>query len=86
MNTQSITQRAVLAPVPLAGRFLVFDVSVGLDPRPALARLCEAGCEGCVVGVGTVDALLRHARAVSGGYYFVPPLRGGRLDWSALGV
>ena len=35
---------------------------------------------------GVVDGLFRFTRPVSGGYYWCPPLAGGRLDWSALGV
>jgi putative iron-dependent peroxidase len=35
---------------------------------------------------GVVDALLRFTRALSGGYYWCPPLRDGRLDLSALGM
>jgi putative iron-dependent peroxidase len=34
---------------------------------------------------GIVDGLMRFTRAASGGYYWCPPLRGGRLDLSALG-
>lgn len=35
---------------------------------------------------GTVDALLAHTRALSGGYYFCPPLAEGGLDLRALGL
>jgi porphyrinogen peroxidase len=35
---------------------------------------------------GVVDALLGFSRALSGGYYWCPPLRAGRLDLSRLGV
>lgn len=35
---------------------------------------------------GVVDALLGFTRPVSGGYYFCPPMKGGRLDLSALGA
>lgn len=35
---------------------------------------------------GQVDALFGFTRAVSGGYYFCPPLRDGRLDLRALGL
>ncbi len=35
---------------------------------------------------GVVDALLGFTRAVSGGYYWCPPVRDGKLDWSALGL
>jgi putative iron-dependent peroxidase len=34
---------------------------------------------------GIVDGLLTFSHAVSGGYYWCPPLRGGALDLSALG-
>jgi putative iron-dependent peroxidase len=34
---------------------------------------------------GIVDGLMTFSHAVSGGYYWVPPLRGGALDLSALG-
>ncbi len=41
-----------------------------------------------MVGIedGVVDALFTFTRAVSGGYYFCPPVRGGKLDLRALGV
>ncbi len=35
---------------------------------------------------GVVDGLMTFTRAVSGGYYFCPPLRGDALDLRALGV
>lgn len=35
---------------------------------------------------GVVDGLLTFTRAVSGGFYFCPPLRGDALDLRALGV
>lgn len=35
---------------------------------------------------GVVDALLRWTRAVSGGYYWCPPVRDGKLDLTALGL
>ena len=35
---------------------------------------------------GVVDGLLQFTRAVSGGYYWCPPLHGGRLDLRALGL
>ena len=35
---------------------------------------------------GVVDALLSFTRALSGGYYWCPPLREGRLDLSRLGI
>jgi putative iron-dependent peroxidase len=35
---------------------------------------------------GAVDGLLTVTRAVSGGYYFCPPMRGGALDLRALGL
>ena len=35
---------------------------------------------------GVVDALLSFTRALSGGYYWCPPVRGGRLDLRALGL
>jgi putative iron-dependent peroxidase len=35
---------------------------------------------------GVVDALFGFTRAVSGGYYFCPPLDAGRLDLRALGL
>lgn len=35
---------------------------------------------------GVVDALMGYSRAVTGGWYWCPPLRGGHLDLSALGV
>ena len=33
---------------------------------------------------GVVDGLLAFTRAVTGSYYFCPPLRDGKLDWSTL--
>lgn len=44
----------------------------------ALARM--AGLDD-----GILDGMLRFSRAVSGGYYFCPPLAGGRLDLRAFG-
>jgi putative iron-dependent peroxidase len=35
---------------------------------------------------GIVDALVSFSRAVTGGYYFCPPLREGRLDLEAVGL
>lgn len=35
---------------------------------------------------GVVDGLLSFTRAISGGYYFCPPLDGGRLDLRAVGI
>ncbi|APR82368.1 Putative dye-decolorizing peroxidase (DyP), YfeX-like subgroup [Minicystis rosea] len=35
---------------------------------------------------GIVDALLGFTRALSGGYYWCPPLKDGRLDLSSLGL
>ena len=35
---------------------------------------------------GVVDGLLSFTRAVSGGYYFCPPMKGDELDYSALGI
>jgi putative iron-dependent peroxidase len=35
---------------------------------------------------GIVDALMGFSRALSGGYYWCPPIRDGRYDWSAIGV
>ena len=35
---------------------------------------------------GVVDGLTRFTRAVSGGYYFCPPLKDGALDLRALGL
>jgi putative iron-dependent peroxidase len=35
---------------------------------------------------GVVDALFGFTRAVSGGYYFCPPLDAGHLDLRALGL
>jgi len=34
---------------------------------------------------GVVDGLLRFSRAATGGFYWCPPLEGGRLDLRALG-
>jgi putative iron-dependent peroxidase len=35
---------------------------------------------------GIVDALFTFSRPVTGGYYWCPPLRSGKLDLSALGI
>lgn len=35
---------------------------------------------------GDVDGLLGITRAISGGYYFCPPMKDGRLDFRALGM
>ena len=35
---------------------------------------------------GVPDGILSFTRAVSGGYYFCPPLRAGRCDLSVLGA
>lgn len=35
---------------------------------------------------GIVDGLFALSHAESGGYYFCPPIRGGKLDWTALGI
>lgn len=35
---------------------------------------------------GIVDALFRFSRALTGGYYWCPPVNGGRIDPSALGL
>ena len=35
---------------------------------------------------GVVDGLLQFSRAVSGGFYFCPPVHEGRYDLRALGV
>jgi len=43
----------VLAPVPPAGRFLVFDVRIDTDPRPSLTRLRALfPPEHGIVGIG----------------------------------
>lgn len=58
--------------------FVAFGASV--DPfERSLARM--AGADD-----GVVDALLAFSRATSGGYYFCPPVDGGRLDLRALGM
>jgi putative iron-dependent peroxidase len=46
-------QPAILAPVPLLGRHLVFDLHLGTDPRGALQRLRDLPhAERTVVGLG----------------------------------
>jgi putative iron-dependent peroxidase len=35
---------------------------------------------------GIVDGIFSLSHAESGGYYFCPPVRGGKIDWSALGI
>jgi putative iron-dependent peroxidase len=57
------SQPAILAPVPLLGRHLVFDLHVGVDPRGALQRLRDmAAPERTVVGIGAPLALALGAR------------------------
>jgi porphyrinogen peroxidase len=47
-------QPAILEPVPAVGRFLAFDLVIGRDPRPALARLRDRlAPAGTVVGAGS---------------------------------
>jgi putative iron-dependent peroxidase len=35
---------------------------------------------------GIADALFRFSRPITGGYYWCPPLRDSKLDFSALGL
>jgi putative iron-dependent peroxidase len=35
---------------------------------------------------GLVDGLFRFSHPITGGYYWLPPLRDGRIDLSALGL
>jgi putative iron-dependent peroxidase len=58
--------------------FVAFGESLDRFER-MLSRM--AGAED-----GIVDALLAYSRALSGGYYWCPPLRDGHLDLSRLGV
>jgi putative iron-dependent peroxidase len=58
--------------------FVAFGASLDRFER-VLARM--AGRED-----GVTDALLRYTRALSGGYYWCPPLRDGRLDLSRIGL
>lgn len=46
-------QPGILAPVPASGRFVVFGLAPGADPRPALSRLAGLEVAGStVVGLG----------------------------------
>jgi putative iron-dependent peroxidase len=46
-------QPGILAPVPATGRYVVFGIEPGADPRPAVARLRQARLVGGdVVGLG----------------------------------
>ncbi len=58
MPSSSLPQAAILDPVPVLGRFLVFGMEAGVDPRPALRRLRdERALQRGVVGVGAPIAL-----------------------------
>ena len=35
---------------------------------------------------GVVDALMSFSKAMSGGYYWCPPVHDGKLDWSSIGL
>jgi putative iron-dependent peroxidase len=78
-------QAAILDPPPPLGRFFVFSLEAGTDPRPALHRLREDGpLDGTVVGVGLplVEALgkavpgLRAFPALAGPAVAVPSTQG----------
>jgi porphyrinogen peroxidase len=58
--------------------FVAFGKS--LDAFEAQLRRMAGGEDG------VVDALFRFSRPVSGGYYWCPPIRDGRMDLSALGL
>lgn len=58
MAPYSPSQAAILDPVPALGRFLVFAMETGVDPRPALRRLRDGrALDRDVVGVGAPIAL-----------------------------
>jgi putative iron-dependent peroxidase len=58
--------------------FVAFGHS--LDAYEAVMRRM-AGLED-----GITDGLFRYSRAVSGGYFWCPPVKEGRLDLTAAGV
>lgn len=58
--------------------FVAYCAGLGAFER-MLAHML--GCDD-----GIVDALFRFSRPVTGGHYWCPPLRHGRLDASALGI
>jgi putative iron-dependent peroxidase len=35
---------------------------------------------------GVIDGLFRYSRPISGSYFWCPPVKGGRLDLSAIGL
>ena len=57
-----LSQAAILAPVPLVGSALVFDLESGADPKPGLRAIRSEAADGNVaIGVGTPLALALHA-------------------------
>jgi putative iron-dependent peroxidase len=58
--------------------FIAYGAS--LDPFEAMMKRM-AGLED-----GIVDALFTFSRPINGGYYWAPPLKGGKLDLSLLGL
>jgi deferrochelatase/peroxidase EfeB len=84
-------QPAITAPVPPVARFVTFGLAAGADVQSLLVRLAAWHDERAVVGMaglddGLVDGLFRFTRPRTGGHYFCPPVREGRLDLSAFGL
>ena len=63
MSPEALVQPAILAPVPLVGAALVFDLEPGVDPRPGLTALRAEPADGCVaLGLGAPLALAMRAQ------------------------
>jgi len=73
--SSSAWQPAILEPVPAVGRFLSFDLAVGCDPRPALARLRD-GLPPARTVVGAGSPLVLAAGAAIDGLRPLPALSG----------
>jgi putative iron-dependent peroxidase len=68
----------VLAAVPACGRYLVFDMRVGIDPAPALRRLADAvPVDRAAIGFG--DPLVRALHAAVPGLRPFPAVSGKGL-------
>ena len=66
-----MSQPAILEPAPSHARFVSFALHAGAEPAAVRRAL---------------GAILAFTRAVSGAYYFCPPLRQGRCDLTAFGA
>ena len=75
MNAPPPWQPSVLDPIPAVARYLVFDPRIGLDPRPALARVRDTfSPAGSVIGLG--QPLVLALAAEIAGLRSFPPLCG----------